>query len=108
VLLLKGAGTVVTDGRRMAVNGTGNPGMATGGSGDVLTGLIAALLGQGLPPFEAAVLGAWIHGKAGDLAAEKYGEISLIASDIIDQLPDAFRMIRAPTETSRKPENLSA
>ena len=90
VLLLKGAGTIVTDGRRIAVNDTGNPGMATGGSGDVLTGLIAALLAQSLPPFEAAMLGASIHGKAGDLAAERFGEVSLIASDLIDFLPAAF------------------
>src|SRR5262249_34284890 len=66
VLVLKGHGTLVTDGRRLYRNLTGNPGMATGGTGDVLTGLIAALLGQGLPPFDAAQLGVHVHGLAGD------------------------------------------
>ncbi|MFG0335628.1 MAG: NAD(P)H-hydrate dehydratase, partial [Maioricimonas sp. JB049] len=82
VLVLKGAGTVVTDGKRLAVNPTGNPGMATGGTGDVLTGLIAALLAQGLEPFEAAQLGVWLHGVAGDLAAEQRSQPGLIASDL--------------------------
>ncbi len=91
VVVLKGAGTVVTDGRRVFVNRTGNPGMATGGSGDVLTGVIAALIGQGLSPFDASVLGVHVHGTAGDLAARDLGEISLIATDLIDRLPAAFR-----------------
>lgn len=91
VCVLKGAGTVVTDGRRIYVNQTGNPGMATGGSGDVLTGLIAALIGQGLAPLDAACLGVHIHGRAGDLGAEELGEVSLTASDIIDFLPKATR-----------------
>jgi len=90
VCLLKGAGTVVTDARRMYVNDTGNPGMATGGSGDVLTGLIAALIGQGAEPFDAACLGARFHGQAGDIAALELGEISMTASDILDYLPDAI------------------
>jgi NAD(P)H-hydrate epimerase len=93
VCLLKGAGTVVTDGAKIYVNDTGNPGMATGGSGDVLTGLLAALIGQGLAPFDAACLGARIHGLAGDLAAEKLGEISLTAADLLDFLPDAIRTV---------------
>jgi NAD(P)H-hydrate epimerase len=87
---LKGAGTVVTDGKKVYINKTGNPGMATAGSGDVLTGVITALIGQGLSNFDAAVLGVYIHGLAGDIAAEKYGQISLIATDIIDLLPNAF------------------
>jgi NAD(P)H-hydrate epimerase len=91
VLLLKGHGTVVTDGRRVYVNTTGNPGMATGGSGDVLTGLIAALLGQHLEPFAAAQLGAHLHGLAGDLARDDLGEASLIATDLIAYLPRALR-----------------
>ncbi|HKI35158.1 MAG TPA: NAD(P)H-hydrate dehydratase [Gemmataceae bacterium] len=91
VLVLKGLGTVVTDGRRAYVNTTGNPGMATGGSGDVLTGLIAALLGQRLEPFAAAQLGAHIHGLAGDLARIDNGEVSLIATDLIAYLPRTFR-----------------
>jgi ADP-dependent NAD(P)H-hydrate dehydratase len=91
VLLLKGHGTVVTDGRRVYVNTTGNPGLATGGSGDVLTGLIAALLGQRLDPFAAAQLGAHVHGLAGDLARDDLGEASLIATDLIAYLPRALR-----------------
>ena len=90
VLLLKGSGTLVTDGHRVYRNATGNPGMATGGCGDVLTGLIAALLGQGLPPFEAAALGAWAHGRAGDLAAQRLGEVSLTAADLLDTLQAAL------------------
>ena len=93
VLVLKGHETIVTDGERFYLNNTGNPGMATGGTGDVLTGLIAALIAQGLPPFEASQLGVYIHGKAGDLAAEHKGQVSLIASDLIDYLPMAFRSI---------------
>ena len=91
ILVLKGAGTIVTDGRRVYVNGTGNPGMATGGAGDVLTGVIAALIGQGLAPFEAAVLGVNVHGRAGDLAARDLGEVSMIASDLLDYLPRAMK-----------------
>ncbi len=91
VIVLKGAGTVVTDGLRVFINKTGNPGMATGGTGDVLTGLIAALIGQGLDLFEAACLGVHIHGLAGDLAAEKLGQTSLIASDLLDFLPVAIQ-----------------
>lgn len=90
VVVLKGAGTVVADSQRVYVNTTGNPGMATGGTGDVLTGIIAAMMGQGLGEFDAAVLGVYIHGLAGDIAAEKVGQISLIATDIIDSLGDAF------------------
>ena len=90
IVVLKGAGTVVTDGEKAYINKTGNPGMATAGSGDVLTGVITALLGQGLSDFDAAVLGVYIHGLAGDIAAEKFGRVSLITTDIIDSLPDAF------------------
>ncbi|MHC4983866.1 MAG: NAD(P)H-hydrate dehydratase [Planctomycetota bacterium] len=91
VCVLKGAGTVVTDGRRVYVNDTGNAGMATGGTGDVLTGMIAALIGQGLDPFGAACLGVWAHGRAGDLAAEKLGEASMMAWDLLDFLPAAMK-----------------
>jgi len=90
VLVLKGHVTLVTDGKRLYRNTTGNPGMATGGSGDVLTGLIAALLGQGLDAFAAAQLGVYLHGLAGDLVREALGEVSLIAADLIDYLPRAF------------------
>jgi ADP-dependent NAD(P)H-hydrate dehydratase len=91
VVLLKGHRTLITDGRRRATNTTGNPGMATGGTGDVLTGIITGLLGQKLTAFEAAQLGAHVHGLAGDLAAAELGEVSLIASDLLDYLPAAFR-----------------
>ncbi len=89
-VVLKGAQTVVTDGQSVYLNTTGNPGMATGGSGDVLTGMIAAIMGQGLNALDAAVLGTYIHGLAGDLAAQKMGQIALCASDIIDSLPKAW------------------
>lgn len=92
-IVLKGHGTLVTDGTRWVVNTTGNPGMATGGTGDVLTGVIAALLAQGLAAFEAAQLGAFVHGLAGDLAAAELGQASLIASDLVRYLPRAFCML---------------
>ncbi len=90
IVVLKGHRTLVTDGRRLAVNATGNPGMATGGAGDVLTGLITALACQHLEPFDAARLGVYLHGLAGDQAAEELGQVSLIASDLIRYLPQAF------------------
>jgi NAD(P)H-hydrate epimerase len=91
VLVLKGHGTIVPDGRRVYTNQTGNPGMATGGTGDVLTGLLAALLGQGLEPFDAAQLAVYLHGLAGDLARDVQGEVSLIATDLLEYLPKAIR-----------------
>jgi NAD(P)H-hydrate epimerase len=90
IVVLKGRGTIVTDGRKTRVNETGNPGMATGGTGDVLAGLVAALVGQGMTPFDAARLGVHLHGRAGDLAAEKLGIHSMMASDLLDFLPAAF------------------
>ena len=90
VLLLKGRETIITDGVRLAINTTGNSGLATGGSGDVLTGLIAALLGQGMAPLEAAHLGAHLHGIAGDLAAEELSKPGLIASDLLHFLGRAW------------------
>lgn len=90
VLVLKGDKTVVADYGKVYVNHTGNPGMATAGAGDVLTGIIVSLIGQGFDVFDASQLGVYIHGLAGDIAAEKKGELSMIASDIIDCLPDAF------------------
>jgi ADP-dependent NAD(P)H-hydrate dehydratase len=94
VLVLKGHHTLTTDGKRRAKNTTGNPGMATGGAGDVLTGLITALACQGLEPFEAAQLGVHLHGLSGDIAAAELGEVSLIASDLVEFLPDAFEELR--------------
>ena len=93
IVALKGAGTVVTDGQKLYINKTGNPGMATAGSGDVLTGVITALIGQGLSNFDAAVLGVYVHGLAGDIAAEKIGQVSLMATDIAQALSDAFTNI---------------
>ncbi len=93
VVLLKGAATVITDGRRVAVNTTGNSGMGTGGTGDVLTGLITALLGQGLEPFAAARLGAHLHGLAGDLAAAELSQPALIASDLPRYFGPAWRQL---------------
>ena len=90
VVALKGAGTVVSDGQKVYINKTGNPGMATAGSGDVLTGVITALIGQGLSDFDAAVLGVYTHGLAGDIAAETLGQVSLMATDMIELLPSAF------------------
>jgi NAD(P)H-hydrate epimerase len=93
IVVLKGAGTVVTDGEKVYVNNTGNPGMATAGTGDVLTGVITALMGQGLSNFDAAVLGVYVHGLAGDVAAKKTGQVSLIATDVIEALGEAFEEI---------------
>jgi NAD(P)H-hydrate epimerase len=90
VVVLKGHQTLITDGRRETLNQTGNPGMGTGGSGDVLTGIITALVCQGLGAFEAAQLGVHVHGLAGDLAAEQLGQVSMTARDLIDFLPAAF------------------
>lgn len=90
VVVLKGAGTVVTDAKKVYVNTTGNPGMATAGSGDVLTGVIAAMIAQGLGDLDAAVLGVYVHGLAGDIAAKKTGQVSLMATDITNNLGDAF------------------
>lgn len=91
VVVLKGHRTFITDGTHHRHNTTGNPGMATGGTGDVLTGIITALLCQGLSCYDAACLGVHIHGLAGDLAARELGQISMIASDLIRFLPEAFR-----------------
>ena len=91
ILLLKGHRTIVTDGQNIYRNTTGNPGMATGGSGDVLSGIIVSLLGQRVMPLEAAAAGAWIHGAAGDLAAREIGEYGLIPEDIIGRIPRLLR-----------------
>ena len=95
VIALKGHRTVITDGTREAANTTGNPGMATGGTGDVLTGIITALICQGLSAFDAAVLGVHVHGLAGDLAAKELGQVSLIARDLLGFLPAAFQSVMA-------------
>ncbi len=89
-IVLKGHRTLVTSAGKVYRNNTGNAGMATAGSGDVLTGVITALIGQGLPPFDAARLGVYLHGLAGDVAAERKGMISLISTDICDQISEAI------------------
>lgn len=91
ILLLKGHRTIITDGLNVYRNTTGNPGMATGGSGDVLSGVMVSLLGQHIMPLEAAAAGAWIHGAAGDLAAQEIGEYGMIPDDIIERLPRLLR-----------------
>lgn len=87
IVLLKGHRTWITDGSSHYRNTTGNPGMAVGGSGDVLAGMITGLLGQGIAPIEAAACGAWLHGAAGDLCARKLGQYAMLPSDILEALP---------------------
>ena len=96
IVVLKGHGTVIAsyDGTAF-MNETGNPGMASGGCGDVLTGMIAGLLGQKLAPLDAARLGVYLHGLAGDLAAAERGEIGLLASDLVDRIPQAIRQYQS-------------
>ncbi|WP_373651285.1 NAD(P)H-hydrate dehydratase [Schlesneria sp. DSM 10557] len=91
IVVLKGQNTVITDGTRVAINATGNSAMATGGTGDVLTGVLVALLAQGMAPFEAAQFGVHLHGLAGDIAAEENSKIGLIASDLLRYIPRAWR-----------------
>lgn len=94
-LVLKGAHSIIAapDGRAW-INTTGNPGMASGGMGDVLTGVIGGLLAQGYPPDEACCLGVFLHGYAGDMAAEEKGEAGILARDLIERLPSGLRAIR--------------
>jgi NAD(P)H-hydrate epimerase len=106
-IILKGAGTIVAgpDGS-LAVNPTGNPGMATGGTGDVLTGMTVGFLAQGVPPLAAAGLAAFLHGLAGDIAAARRGEIGMIARDLIDAIPQAIRKIQCHASRSFGLENI--
>ncbi len=93
IIILKGHNSIVTDGLRgFYINRSGNPGMATAGSGDVLSGIVGAFLAQGLDGFKAAKYATYIHGLAGDLAARDKTQMGLIASDIIDRIPDALKM----------------
>lgn len=87
VVVLKGHGTIITDGTVTYRNPTGNPGMAVGGSGDVLAGMVVSLLGQGVDPVEAAVAAVWLHGAAGDVCAEKLGQYAMLPTDILEELP---------------------
>jgi NAD(P)H-hydrate epimerase len=94
-VILKGARTVVAspDGL-LAINGSGNPGMASGGMGDVLTGVVVSLLGQGYNPWDACRLGVYLHGKAADLVAVHKGEIGLSACDVQDSIPYAYQTLQ--------------
>ena len=93
-IILKGAWSVIiTPEGECHFNPTGNPGMATGGSGDVLTGILTALLAQGYSSKDTCLLGVYLHGMAGDIAAEKFGEISMNASDIVNSLPEAWKKL---------------
>ncbi len=96
VCVLKGHRTVVArPGGESYVNATGNPGMAKGGTGDVLTGMIAAFIGQGIRPFDAARLGVYLHGLAGDLAAKEKGEVSMLASDLLNKIPEVIKKFQS-------------
>ena len=102
VCVLKGAGTIVCDGDRYYVNKTGNPGMATGGTGDVLTGIVAARLAQGTDALDAAMQAVCVHGRAGDLAAAAVGERSMLATDLVANLGAALAdLAPAPPPTKR-------
>ena len=95
-LVLKGAPTVVARGNgEVWINSTGNAGMATGGMGDVLTGLIAGLMAQKVSPFDAAVLGVYLHGLAGNIVAESIGMHGLMAGDVLNQVPKAIKLCGA-------------
>ena len=87
IVLLKGHRTCITDGETGYINETGNPGMAVGGSGDVLAGILVSLLGQGIAPLEAAACAAWIHGAAGDLCAEEIGQYGMLPTDMLVRIP---------------------
>lgn len=90
VIVVKGGPTTVVSRDEVLINSTGNPGMATAGSGDVLTGVITSLLGQGLTPWQAAGLGVWVHGHAGDMAANSHGQAGMTALEILEVLPQAM------------------
>ena len=87
IVLLKGHRSIITDGTVCYINQTGNPGMAVGGSGDVLSGIIVSLLGQGIEPLKAAACGAWVHGAVGDLGARELGQYGMLPSDMVQNLP---------------------
>ena len=100
VVVLKGAGTLVVGQGHTAVNPNGNVGMATAGTGDVLAGVVVALLAQGMEPFAAARLAVWVHAAAGDAAAADLGPISMTARDLLDRLHVAFRLLEPPPAIS--------
>ena len=98
IIVLKGANTITTYDMRLFINDSGNPGLATAGTGDVLTGVITGLLAQGYHPMEAALMGVYLHGVAGDIAIQQYGIESLMASDVIQFLGRAFMDLFAKPE----------
>jgi NAD(P)H-hydrate epimerase len=94
IVVLKGHKTIVASPKgKVYINTTGNPGMASAGCGDVLTGMIASFLGQGIEPFEAAKLGVYLHGLAGDLAAKEVGQASLTATDVLNNIPKVIKSL---------------
>lgn len=93
-VVLKGAGTVIADGKNTSINSTGNSGMSRGGSGDILSGIIGAVAGQGYSAFESACIGTYLHGLAGDIAKEKFTQEAMLPRDIIDCLSDSFRKLK--------------
>ena len=99
VVLLKGNRTVVTDGKEVYVNSTGDSSLSKAGSGDVLSGIIGCLLGQGLPRFDAAAIGAYLHGLAGEIAGRKMGRRCVLARDVITELPEAVSRMEREGET---------
>ncbi len=93
-IVLKGARSIIAErGRPLTVNPTGNPGLASGGTGDVLTGMVAGFIAQGLLPFEAAAAATYLHGLAGDIAADRVGEASMVATDLLEAVPAALRRV---------------
>lgn len=96
VILLKGAPTIIASPDGTAyINPTGNPGMATGGSGDVLSGLIGALMASGISAYDAAICGAFVHGLAGDMAQKAIGTLGMTAGDIVQHLPKALKLLKS-------------
>ena len=93
-VVMKGNNTIVVSNEEIYFNETGNPGMATGGAGDVLTGIIAALAAQGYEPFEASKIGVYVHGLAGDICEAEIGQVGMTAIDILDKVPKAFKTIQ--------------
>ena len=92
IILRKGHETVITDGKDYYINPTGNPGMAVGGSGDVLAGILVSLLGQGIEPMKASACAAWLHGASGDRCAEKLGQYGMLPTDMVSELPYAYML----------------
>ena len=104
ILVIKGANTITVFNEKLYINASGNPGMATAGSGDVLTGIITGLMSQGYDPIVATIFGVYLHGRAGDFAAEDYGYEGVIASSIIEYLSEAYKDLFKRQEPPKKEE----